>query len=98
MKKIFFIFIFIGSISASDTEKYMNCNDIIKEIKSLEKSYKNRENLTNNEKLGLRTLLFFGGGGILIGEISKDTETEVFLALRERITNLKKKLPNCSPY
>ncbi len=98
MKNIFFTLIFMGSISASETEKYMSCYDILKEIKSLEKNYKNRENLTDNEKLGLRTLFFFSGAGVLFGDIDKDTEEEIFQALEERITNLKKKLPNCNPY
>ena len=76
----------------------MSCYDILEEIKLLEKSYDNSKNLTAVEKIGLKSLVFLASGNYIAGDVSPDTNKEVFKVIKERIVNLKKKLPNCTPY
>lgn len=90
MKKIFLILIFIKSIFVSEAENHMSCYDILEEIKLLEKSYNNSKNLTAVEKVGLKYLVFLASGHYIAGDVSPDTNQEVFKAIKKRIVNLKK--------
>jgi hypothetical protein len=90
MKKTFLILIFIKSIFASEAENHMSCYDILEEIKLLEKSYNNSKNLTAVEKVGLKYLVFLASGHYIAGDVSPDTNQEVFKAIKKRIVNLKK--------